>query len=180
MSEGRLRLRLAGEPVTLRVPVRAEETRAALPGLWVAVVSAAGAHGGGAPAAEAFGAQLAEALRREGHAPRTWRAALRARAGAERAETSGTEGVLRASAEALPAALDAWIEDAPTSAPTIALGLPWVALRRPRVAVLLTAGASPVHWEPEIRELRERFELVIPEPRPGLARALVRRLLVST
>lgn len=170
MSEGRVRLRLAKDAAAQgdsALPVREGEARAPLGSPSIAVVAAVrGAD------AEAFAAQLAEAAAGSGAAATTWRAALRERAGAET-----SEGTLRASAHAIGDALDALVAGAGEAALRIAIGAPFVALRRADVSVLVTSGAAPVHWDPDLRALRDRFELIVAEPREGLARALIERML---
>jgi hypothetical protein len=40
-------------------------------------------------------------------------------------------------------------------------------------AVLITAGASPTEWTTDVRALRTRFDLVLADHRPGVARGLI-------
>lgn len=172
MSDGRVRLRLgkdAGAPAAT-LPIREGDARAPLGTPSIAVVAAVRAADAGVLAA-----QLEQAARTAGARVITWRASLREREGAET-----SEGVVRASADAIAPAVDALVagvESADERTLRIAIGAPFVALRRADLSVLLTAGASSVHWDPELRALRDRFELLVPEPREGLARALVERLL---
>ncbi|AKF07802.1 hypothetical protein [Sandaracinus amylolyticus] len=164
MSEGRVRLRLQGEPEALTLPVREGEARVRVRAPSIAIVAAVRAAD-----ADAFATMIAEAA--SGRAVIEQRAAVRAKAGAET-----IDGVLRASSDALPGALDALIAHGADDALRVVIGAPFVALARADLSVLITSGSTPVQWDPQLRAMRDRFELVIPEPRPGLARALVARL----
>jgi hypothetical protein len=111
----------------------------------------------GAPA-HAFGTLVADALRAHGSVA-VWRAG-------------------RAPDESP----DTWVDPesaAPTTDFVVALGVAFVARRRPALAVLVTGGASPVSFEPSVRELGSLVDLELSEPRPFLARTLAERLALS-
>lgn len=155
MAEPLVRLRLAGEPA-IELPIERDPRP-------IACVAICGAHDG------VDVEPLARAL---GGAPvARWRAIVRAREGAETIERDG-EIVVRAAPSEMAQAIDALRSEGTA----IAVGRAFVALRRPSLAILITGGAPPVQWDPEIRTLRDRFDLVIEEARPGLARELAKRL----
>lgn len=156
MSDDRVRLRLAGEPAADALPILDDPP--ALPGA-IAIV---GAHAG------IDVEPMVRALRDALGAPVT-RVSLRTREGSEVIE--GDETIVRASSSAIDATLAAL-----PGAGRIVVGAAFVALRRPRLAILITGGASPVQWDPTIRALRERFDLVLEDPRASLARELARQL----
>lgn len=150
-----VRLRLSGEPAAARIPVRDDPP--ALSAV-IAVVGACDAADEGA---------MARALAEAAGGAR-WRAQAWSREGSEIAERDG-EQVLRAA----PAELDSALEGLRAEGLVVALGAAFVALRRPALAILVTGGASPVQWDPDVRALRDRFQLIVEEPRPALARELV-------
>lgn len=149
----RVRLRLTGEIDAAELPI------ASAPIALDRCVAVVAAHGALdiAPFARALRAALGGRL---------VRAVVRAREGSEIVE-GGDETLVRASAGALEAAIESLgaIEG-------VLIGAAFVALRRPRSAILITGGASPAQWDPSIRALRERFDLVLEEPRAGLPGAL--------
>ena len=51
-----------------------------------------------------------------------------------------------------------------------------VAIRKPRVSILVTDRRVPSEWGADVRSLRERIDLVVPEIDPFLARELITRL----
>ena len=174
MSEARVRLRLAGEPDVVELPSRDDDARVPLPGPSVAVVAA---HEGAVRAAAELAARLADATGAAG-AP-ILRASVRARPGASRTEHPG-EIVLHASADALEAAIDGALAEVPAGAGLrVVVGAPFVALYRARVSILVTGGVSRVAWEPSLRAMADRFDVLLPEARPGFARALRARLLAG-
>ena len=153
----RVRLRLSGEEPLAPLEVAADPAP-------IGCIALAGAHGGIDPE------PMARALA-EGRPVARWRAIVRVREGAETIEKDG-ETIVRASPAEIDAALDALRADALA----VAIGSAFVARRRPRLAILITGGAGPVQWEPSIRAIRDRFDLVIDEARPALARELAQRL----
>ena len=175
MSEARVRLRLAGEPDVVELPSRDDGARVPLPGPSVAVVAA---HEGAVRAAAELAARLADATDATGAAGSpVLRASVRARPGASRTEHPG-EIVLHASADALEAAIDGALAEVPAGAGLrVVVGAPFVALYRARVSILVTGGVSRVAWEPSLRAMADRFDVLLPEARPGFARALRARLL---
>lgn len=58
----------------------------------------------------------------------------------------------------------------------LATGVAVVAIRRPTVAVLLTSGRLPADWPTDVRSVRHRFDLVVPELDAVLARELLARI----
>jgi hypothetical protein len=107
----------------------------------------------------------------------TWRARARARASAEIREEGGAT-VIAASVDRIAAAIDDVVR-ARSAELVIAIGAPFVALYAPTLAILVTAGDAPLRWDPLVRSIRDRFALVIEEPRPRLARELVRRISIT-
>jgi len=156
----RVRLRLSGDAAPVELPIASDPPP-------IACIAIVGAHEG--IDAEPMARALAE-----GRSVARWRAHLRAREGAETIENDGETSV-RASLGELDAAIGALRADATA----IAIGAAFVALRRPQLAILITGGAGPVQWDPAIRALRDRFDLVIEEARPALARELAQRLLAA-
>ncbi len=55
----------------------------------------------------------------------------------------------------------------------LASGVALVAIRRPTVSILVTRGRGPSDWRIDVRSVRHRFELIVPELEPALARELV-------
>jgi hypothetical protein len=58
----------------------------------------------------------------------------------------------------------------------VAIGAAIVAIRAPRVSVLVTSGLPSSDWDASVRSVRSRFDLVMPELDAVLARELVARL----
>ncbi len=58
----------------------------------------------------------------------------------------------------------------------IGTGAALVALRRARVSILVTDRRVPSEWGADVRSVRERVDLVVPEIDPSLARELFARL----
>jgi hypothetical protein len=154
------RLRLAGEPQGAALPIRAEAERIDLGPRSIAVAGAQ---------ADAMAALLSE-----GGASR-WRAQLRQAPG-EVVEASGPETIVRASADAIERAIERLAASYDRGEPLVAVGEAFVAIARPRLAILVTGGAPAVSWAGDLRALRDRFDLVVEEPRPSLARELARAL----
>lgn len=133
--------------------------------------------------AGAGASKFAAALQREfGHRSRVWVAELRAREGAELTRGNNGEWILRASGTEMDTGIEKLIErDAdPMSDVTIAVGAPFIASWRATISVLVTLGVPVLEWERSIRDLRGRFDLVISEPRPILARELSKRVILDT
>ena len=165
MSEapGKVRLRLRGEPDEgPELPILADG-----PAL-VRTVAVVGAHG-----AVALGPLLA-GLRAALPGAAEVRAIL-TRAGAASA-TEGGALVLRAG----PSEMAAQLAALDPGALRIGVGAAFVALARPGLTILLTAGASRAEWEPRIRQLRPRFDLVLDQHRDRLAADLATRFLATT
>ena len=172
MSEARVRLRLSGEPDVVELPSRDDDARVSLPGPSVVVVAA---HEGAVRATAELAARLADATGAAGSP--ILRASVRARPGASRTEHPG-EIVLHASADALEPAIDGALAEVPAGVGLrVFVGAPFVALYRARVSILVTSGVSRVAWEPSLRAMTGRFDVLLPEARPGFARALRARLL---
>jgi hypothetical protein len=151
------------------LPIAEESARKLLPVPSVAVAGAG---------AIDFVHALSKELVLSGHSPRVWLAETRVRGGADVMRGTGGEWVLRAS----PNEMDTAIEDlvrrnAPTASLTIAMGAPFIALRRATISVLVTRGVPLLEWDRPLREIRDRFDIVVTEPRPMLAHELVQRLV---
>jgi hypothetical protein len=58
----------------------------------------------------------------------------------------------------------------------LASGVALVAIRRPTVSILVTRGRAAGDWPMDVRSVRHRFELIVPELDAALARELVARL----
>ena len=87
--------------------------------------------------------------------------------------------VIRGSLLALPSAL-AEVEPRLAEADLVlATGLAFIAIRKPTLSVLITGGVPSVEWKSEVRDLRHRFDLIVPELDAFLAGEVVKRL-VST
>lgn len=168
---GRLRLRLAGEPSSARLPVADDDARIALPAPTIAVVGAVDGS-----EADPFAERLAEAATTANASVAVWSVALRSASGSERRDR-GPRTFVYADAATVGAAIEHLARAPATHALRIAIGAAFVALARPTLAVLVTGGAASVHWDPDVRAIRERFELTIEQARPALARALVEQLL---
>ena len=87
--------------------------------------------------------------------------------------------VIRGSLLALPSAL---VDVESTLAGVdlvLATGLAFIAIRRPTLSVLITGGLASVEWKSEVRDLRHRFDLIIPELDAFLAGELVKRLVAG-
>lgn len=161
----RVRLRLAGESGPSTLPVVADEERIALPRPSVVIVAAS-------PRADAVG--MADAIASAAGASTRWRVQQREREGTERADTP-SEKVLRASEAELAAGIATLVAEGADGL-LVAVGAPLVSLARPDLAILVTGHAAPVQWEPALRAIRDRFELIVAEPRPALAVELAKRL----
>ena len=59
----------------------------------------------------------------------------------------------------------------------VSLGAAFPALFRPRLVVLLTDGLASPGWSPEVRAVRDRVDLELSDPRPGVARGLAELVL---
>lgn len=62
----------------------------------------------------------------------------------------------------------------------LATGLAFIAIRKPTLAVLVTGGVPSVDWKSEVRDLRHRFDLIVPELDAFLAGEVVKRLVSRT
>lgn len=95
---------------------------------------------------------------------------------------STREGVRREGARVeaslleMPEALLAAERALPPHDLVLATGVALVAIRRPSVSILVTRGRAPGDWPMDVRSVRHRFELVVPELDVALARELVARL----
>jgi hypothetical protein len=58
----------------------------------------------------------------------------------------------------------------------LATGAAVVAIRRPTVALLLTSGRPASDWPADVRSVRHRFDLIVPELDAVLARELIARI----
>lgn len=58
----------------------------------------------------------------------------------------------------------------------ITTGAAIVAIRRPRVSILVTDRRAPSEWGADVRSVRDRIDLLVPELDPILARELLARL----
>jgi hypothetical protein len=58
----------------------------------------------------------------------------------------------------------------------VAIGPAIIAIRAPRVSVLVTSGLPTSEWDASVRSVRSRFDLVVPELDAHLARELVARI----
>jgi len=86
---------------------------------------------------------------------------------------------LEASLPEMPAALLDAERRLPAHALVLSSGVALVAIRRPTVSILVTRGRSPGDWRIDVRSVRHRFELIVPELEPALARELVVRLATA-
>lgn len=170
MSDGRVRLRLAGEAgQSAPLPVVSEEARVVLPEPTLAIAG---------PGAEALAGQIREAARALGATVHLWHAHVRAGGDTEQVAAAPEEMRVRAPAGAMEDALHDLVRQGGEGASLrIAVGAPFVALRRATLSILVTGGGPAVEWDPALRSLRDRFELVLGEPRSALARELARRVL---
>jgi hypothetical protein len=83
---------------------------------------------------------------------------------------------------ALPACL-AEIDAGLSDEALVTVGSAVVALRAPRLSILLTAGLPSTEWDADVRSVRRRFDLIVPElapltrplpgPSPGTSTAAV-------
>jgi len=84
--------------------------------------------------------------------------------------------VIRGSLLSLPGALME-VEHALAGADlVVATGLAFIAIRKPTLSVLITGGLASVEWKSEVRDLRHRFDLIVPELDAFLAGEIVTRL----
>lgn len=171
----RVRLRLAGAPAADAAPIAEESARIALPDPSIAVVATVRERD-----AEAMAAALVTAAREAGLAAVQWRARLRSASDAgvdvERSEEDGAL-VIRAPAGAIGAAIAELARAAGASGTLhVVVGAPFVAIARPTLAIAVGAAGAVVRWDPAVRALRDRLDLIVDEPRPGLAPWLVARL----
>jgi hypothetical protein len=84
---------------------------------------------------------------------------------------------IRGSLLALPNAL-VEVQDTLAEADlVIATGLAFIAIRKPTLAVLVTGGVPSVDWKSEVRDLRHRFDLIVPDLDAFLGGEVVKRLL---
>jgi hypothetical protein len=155
------------EPDAFVLAERAEGVRIPLPRPSIAVVAA---HDGAR--AVAMSELVGCAARAEGRPVVRWRAELRSRPGAEW-EDAGEEWIVRASADAFAEAIETRAPAVPSGAVLVVTGAAFVAACRPTLAILITERASAVHWDPVVRAIRDRFDVVLSEPREALARRLV-------
>ena len=86
--------------------------------------------------------------------------------------------VIRGALLALPSALvEVEAEFAETDL-VLATGLAFIAIRKPSLSVLITGGLASVEWKSEVRDLRHRFDLIVPELDAFLAGEIVKRLMM--
>lgn len=91
---------------------------------------------------------------------------------------SGSRGIeLAAPLLEMPEALARAEQALPRHALLVASGVGLVAIRRPTVSVLVTRGRAASDWPVDVRSIRHRFELIVPELDATLARELVMRVL---
>jgi hypothetical protein len=76
----------------------------------------------------------------------------------------------------MPEALMAAERTLVSHALVLATGVAVVAIRRPTVAVLLTEGRPASDWPADVRSVRHRFDLIVPELDAVLARELIARI----
>ncbi|MFN9810727.1 MAG: hypothetical protein ACK6CU_13955 [Deltaproteobacteria bacterium] len=76
---------------------------------------------------------------------------------------------------ALPACL-AEVDAGLSDEALVTVGSAVVAIRAPRLSILLTAGLPSTEWDADVRSVRRRFDLVVPELDAALARELAARL----
>ncbi len=76
----------------------------------------------------------------------------------------------------MPEAIARASDALPDHALLLASGVGIVAIRRPSVSVLVTRGRAPGDWPADVRSVRDRFELIVPELDATLARELVSRV----
>lgn len=76
----------------------------------------------------------------------------------------------------LPEAIARASAELPAHDLLLATGVGLVAIRRPEVSVLVTRGRAPSDWPADVRSVRHRFELIVPELDAHLARELVARV----
>ena len=84
---------------------------------------------------------------------------------------------IRGSLLALPSALVSVEDELLKADLVLATGLAFIAIRKPTLAVLVTGGVPSVEWKSEVRDLRHRFDLIVPELDAFLAGEVVKRLV---
>lgn len=171
----RVRLPLAGE-LREELPPVSDALRAPLALPCIALVSA-----GGGDALESGLVALREALHEalrsaqgESSELAELHAVLRTREGAELALPK-----VNASLLAMPAALLEAEAALAAGRPRVLLatGVALVAIRAPSLAILVTSGRSILDWSPDVRSVRHRFDLIVPELDRVLARELAERFV---
>ncbi len=176
MNEHRIRLPVAGDRRARATEAELksfaeEDARKPLPAPSVAIAGAG---------AIDFAHALREELMQSGRQFQVWFAETRVRAGSELTRGKDEEWVLRASPNEMDAALQNLTEQSSEAAAmTIAVGVPFIAWRRATLSVHVTRGVPLLEWDGTLRDMRGRFDIVMADPRPMLARELVSRLVRS-
>lgn len=166
MARGGKRLPLVGDPASQAPaawPLEPAPPPTELPS--IAIVR------GHAGAADGFAELLEGALRARG----TEVTRLRVEIGIEAEPTPAGAGVLRAAPSRMLDAVTALLASAPASGVLLLEGVAFVSTRRATLSVLIDAGAGPLSLDEPVRAVRDRFDLILPEPRAQLALELAAR-----